>query len=117
MGCPRYLHFPPDSDRRTEIVGGLKRAKTGSDKPYSITLSARERRVGRRDLDTERFRRLEINEKQEFGGLLNRKLGRFAAFSEFDRLSEPQVEPWRESPARKKSVHPLRKASLQGDRR
>jgi hypothetical protein len=31
---------------------------------------------GRRDFETERFRRLEINAKQEFSGLLNRKLGR-----------------------------------------
>ena len=35
---------------------------------------------GRRDFETERFRRLEINDKQVFGGLLNRKLGRFGAF-------------------------------------
>jgi|SRR6476661_680789 hypothetical protein len=35
---------------------------------------------GRRDFNTERFRRIEINDKQEFGGLLSRKLGRFGAF-------------------------------------
>jgi hypothetical protein len=34
----------------------------------------------RRDLDTERFRGLEIDGKQEFGGLLNWKVGRFGAF-------------------------------------
>src|SRR5258708_4072359 len=38
----------------------------------SLIRSPRPRgREGRRDLDTERFRRLEINEKQEFDGLLN----------------------------------------------
>src|SRR5258707_9106006 len=35
---------------------------------------------GRRDFDTKRFRRFEIDGKQEFGGLLNRKLSRFGAF-------------------------------------
>ena len=34
----------------------------------------------RRDFNTKRFRGLEIDGKQEFGGLLNRKLGRFGAF-------------------------------------
>ena len=34
---------------------------------------------GRRDFDTKRFRRFEIDGKQEFGGLLNRKVGRFGA--------------------------------------
>ena len=54
---------------------------------------------GHRDFDTERFRRLEINDKQEFGGLLNRKFGVWR-LSEFDRHSERQVELRRESPAR-----------------
>jgi hypothetical protein len=58
---------------------------------------------GRGDFDTERFRRLEINDKQEFGGLLNRKPGRFGAFQN----SIDPVEPRRESPARKKSIRPL----------
>ena len=34
----------------------------------------------RRDFDADRFRRLEINDKQVFGGLLKRKLGRVGAF-------------------------------------
>lgn len=38
------------------------------------------REKGHRILDIEQFRCLEIYEKQEFGGLLNRKLGRFSAF-------------------------------------
>src|SRR5258706_12691878 len=34
----------------------------------------------RRDFETQRFRCLEIDSKQEFGGLLDRKLGRFGTF-------------------------------------
>ena len=41
----------------------------------------RARGKGRRDFETERFRRLDINAKQEFSGLLNRKLGRVAPWS------------------------------------
>src|SRR4051794_19049029 len=35
---------------------------------------------GRRDVETKRLRGLEIDGKQEFGGLLDRKVGRFSAF-------------------------------------
>src|SRR5258708_40360692 len=34
---------------------------------------------GWRDVETKRLRRLEIDGKQEFGGLLDRKVGRFGA--------------------------------------
>jgi len=27
--CPRYVRFPPDSDRKTEIAVGFKRARNG----------------------------------------------------------------------------------------
>jgi hypothetical protein len=45
----------------------------------------------RRDFETERFRCLEIDSKQEFGGLLDGKLGRFgiaASVRSADQMSE-----------------------------
>ena len=44
----------------------------------------------RRDFDADRFRRLEINDKQIFGGLLNRKLGRFGAFQNSIDIVSPK---------------------------
>ena len=52
----------------------------GSVFPAHANTGVRAGEKGRRDFNTERFRRLEINDKQEFGGLLDRKLGRFGAF-------------------------------------
>jgi len=40
-------------------------------------------RKGDRDFETERFRGLEIDDGQEFGGLLNRKFARLGAFHNF----------------------------------
>ena len=57
----------------------LEGAKTGSDKPYSITSSARARRDAGISIPSD-FAVLRLMSKQEFGGLLNRKLGRFGAF-------------------------------------
>jgi hypothetical protein len=115
MGCPRYVRFPPDSDRRTEIMGGSNAPKP---EVASLIRSSRPRgREGRRDLDTERFRRLEINEKQEFDGLLNRKFDRLAAFQDSIDIVSSKLGHREKSPARKKSVRPFRKASLQGDRK
>ena len=60
----------------------------------------------RRDFDADRFRRLEINDKQIFGGLLNRKLGRFGAFQNSIDIVSPKssqdenVRPVRNQPAR-----------------
>jgi hypothetical protein len=50
------------------------------------------RRRRRRDFETERFRCLEIDSKQEFGGPLDGKLGRFgiaASVRSADQMSEP----------------------------
>jgi hypothetical protein len=113
MGCPRYVHFSPDSDRRMEIVGGLKRAKTGSDKPYSITSSVRARRVAGISIPSD-FVVLRLMRSRNLTG--EYEVRPVCRLSEFDRHSKLQVERWRESPARKKSVRPSRKASLQGDR-
>jgi hypothetical protein len=64
----------------------------------------------RRDFDTERFRRLEINEKQEFGGLLNRKLGRFGTFqNSIDVVSPTSSHGEKVRPVRNQSS-PLHKA-------
>ena len=107
--------FPPVSDRRTEIMEGSNAPKP---EVASLIRSPRPRgREGRRDLDTERFRRLEINEKQEFDGLLNRKFGRLAAFQDSIDIVSSKLSHREKSPARKKSVRPLRNASLQGDRK
>src|SRR6266849_7892939 len=69
---------------------------------------------GRRDFDAERFRRLEINDKQVFGGLLNRKIGRFGAFeNSIDIVSPKSSHGEKVRPVRNQSTR-LRKAGLQG---
>jgi hypothetical protein len=37
MGCPRYVHFPPNSDRRTDIEECLKRVINGSHRLATCT--------------------------------------------------------------------------------
>jgi hypothetical protein len=54
----------------------LKSAQTGALFVHIVRTGEK----GHRNVDIEQFRCLEIYEKQEFGGLLNRKLGRFSAF-------------------------------------
>ena len=61
----------------------------------------------RRDFDAERFRRLQINDKQVFGGLLDRKLGRFGAFQNSIDIVSPKSGQGGKVRARKKSIHPL----------
>src|ERR1700682_4079443 len=66
---------------------------------------------GRRDFETERFRRLEINDKQEFGGLLNRKVGRFGVFQNSIDIVSPKSSQGRKvGPVRNQSVR-LHKAA------
>src|SRR5882762_6846744 len=71
----------------------------------------------RRDFDAERFRRFEINDQQVFGGLLNRKLGRFGALqNSIDIVSPKSSQGGKIRPVRNQSA-PLRKADIKGDRR
>jgi hypothetical protein len=70
-----------------------KRAITGSGTLlFKNLIRASEKR--RRDFETERFRCLEIDSKQEFGGPLDGKLGRFgiaASVRSADQMSEPET--------------------------
>src|SRR5258705_1985262 len=73
------FRFTPQSRLKSDIAGCPKSAKNGSGAfLFKDLVGAGEK--GRRDFDTKRFRRFEIDGKQEFGGLLNRKLSRFGAF-------------------------------------
>src|SRR5215510_629419 len=76
----------------------------------------RAREKGRRDFDTERFRRLEINDKQVFGGLLDRKLGRFGApQNSVDIVSPNSSQDRKVRPVGNQSAR-SRKVGIEGDR-
>src|SRR5258705_6485591 len=72
------FRFTPQSRLKSDIAGCPKSAKNGSG-AFLFKDLVRAGEKGRRDFDTKRFRRFEIDGKQEFGGLLNRKVGRFGA--------------------------------------
>ena len=80
----RDVGFTPENGRWTDIPGGPLCATTGlmhrrtQHLLFDHFVGAGEKR--RRDFNTERFCGLEIDDKQEFGGLLNWKVGRFGTF-------------------------------------
>src|SRR5204863_10077481 len=98
----------PNNGHRQGTSACPFRAKTGSE-ARSFDRLVRAGEKGRRGFDTERFRRLEINDKQEFGGLLNRKLGWFGAFqNSIDIVSPKSSQGGKVRPVRNQSAR-LRK--------
>ena len=65
----------------------------------------------RRDFNTKRFRGLEIDGKQKFGGLLNRKLGRFGAFENSIDIVGAAPRQGGDSQGRKKLIRRLAQAA------